>query len=43
MRGCIPLIYKGYNDLMDALAVYLDEGLPSTRDSSLKNSDDFYL
>lgn len=42
-RGCIGLIHKDSKDLMHALAVYLDEELPSTCDSSVKNLDDFYL
>ena len=43
VRGYLPLIRKDSSTHMDALAVYMKEGLPFARDLSLKNSADSYL
>ena len=43
VRGYLPLIRKDSGTHMHGLAVYVKEGLPFTRDLSLKNCADSYL
>ena len=43
VRGYLPLIWKDSSTHMHGLAVYVKEGLPFARDSSLENSLDSYL
>ena len=43
MRGYLPLMRKDSITHMHGLAVYVKDGLPFARDSSLENSADSYL
>ena len=43
MTGYLPLTRKDSSTHMDALAVYVKEGLPFARDLSLENSADSYV
>ena len=43
VRGYLPLSRKDYSTHMHGFAVYVKEGLPFARDSSLENSADSYL
>ena len=43
VRGYLPLIRKDSSTHMHGLAIYVKEGLPFARDSSLENSADSYL